>query len=88
MSADPLLHFAQINSTNTVVDVALVTKEFLEANPDRYPGTWVETWQNVDGVQFAGVGAKYNPTTKTFTPYEPPVKVLSEQEKAELLANP
>lgn len=87
MSAEPLLHFAKLDATNTVIDVALVTREFLEANPDRYQGVWVETWQNVDGVVFAGLGAKYDPETETFTAYEPPVRVLSEQEKAELLAN-
>jgi hypothetical protein len=86
MSAEPLLHFAQLDESNTVVHVALVTKEFLESNPDRYQGIWVETWQNVDGVIFAGVGSKYDPDTQTFTRYEPPVRVLSAQEKAALLA--
>jgi hypothetical protein len=87
MSAEPVLHFAKLDENNIVVDVAVVTREFLEANPDRYQGVWVETWQNVDGVVFAGLGATYNPETETFTAYEPPVRVLSEQEKAALLAN-
>jgi hypothetical protein len=87
MSAEPLLHFAKLDENNIVTHVALVTKEFLEANPDRYQGVWVETWQNVEGVVFAGIGAKYDLETETFTAYQPPVRVLSEQEKAELLAN-
>lgn len=35
--------FAQVDENNIVTNVAVVTKEFLEANPDRYTGRWVET---------------------------------------------
>lgn len=37
-------YFAQINSEGTVLDVRSVSREFLEAHPDLYPGTWVETF--------------------------------------------
>jgi hypothetical protein len=88
MSAEPLLHFAQLDENNVVIDVALVTQEFIDENPDRYPGTWVETWQNVEGVIFAGVGSEYDPATKTFTHWHPAVKVLTEEEKELLRQNP
>ena len=88
MSAEPLLHFAQLDENNVVIDVALVTREFMEENPNRYPGRWVETWQNVEGVNFAGVGSEYNETTGVFTHWHPAVKVLTDEEKESLRANP
>lgn len=88
MSTEPLLHFAQLDENNIVIDVALVTKEFMDENPDRYPGRWVETWQNVEGVNFAGVGSEYDEDTNTFTHWHPPVKVLTEEEKNYIRLNP
>lgn len=59
-------YFAQINDQNVVIDVAVVTTEFMETNPERYPGTWVETFIDVPGKTYAGVGYTYNPTTQDF----------------------
>ena len=51
-------------------------------------GRWVETWQNVEGVNFAGVGSEYDETTGVFTHWHPAVKVLTDEEKEYLRANP
>jgi len=39
-----------------------VTREFLEANPDRYTGTWHETFFDTEGKTYAGVGYLWNGT--------------------------
>jgi hypothetical protein len=62
-----LQYFAQINESNIVTAVHIVSREFLEANPERYEGIWVETFQNVVGKTYAGVGYIYNPPLKDFT---------------------
>jgi hypothetical protein len=59
--------FAQLNENNVVIDVHCVTQEFLEANPDRYPGVWVETFFNTDGKTYAGIGWIYDYETQDFT---------------------
>ena len=67
-------YYAQIDSNNIVTDVAVVHKDFLKANPDRYPGTWVETFFDLPNKTYAGVGYIYNPVTKDFTaPVHPPI---------------
>ena len=66
-------YFAQINENNIVTNVAVVQKDFMEANPDRYEGTWVETFIGVEGKNYAGVGFIYNPATKNFTSPTNPV---------------
>jgi hypothetical protein len=64
-------YFAQIDNNNIVLQVAVVTRVFLEENPDRYPGTWVETFVDAPNKTYAGVNFTYDPTTKDFT--APPV---------------
>ena len=64
-------YFAQIDDNNIVTKVAVVQREFLEANPDRYTGTWVETFFDTEGKTYAGVGFTYDYNTQDFTP--PPV---------------
>jgi hypothetical protein len=64
-------YYAQIVN-NIVVDVHVVTKEFMEANPERYSGTWVETFINLPGKTYAGVGYTYDPQTKDFI--APPIE--------------
>lgn len=67
-------YYAQINEANIVTDVAVVHQDFLEANPDRYPGTWVETFFDLPNKTYAGVGYTYNPVTKDFiAPPHPPI---------------
>ena len=60
-------YFAQINDDNIVIHVAVVTTQFMEENPKRYPGTWVETFVNAPGKTYAGVGYTYDPATQDFT---------------------
>lgn len=59
-------YFAQLDDNNTVTHVAVVTKEFLEANPQRYPGRWVETFFDVAGKTYAGVGFIYDEVAQDF----------------------
>ena len=65
--------FAQINENNVVIDVHCVTQEFLDANPERYTGTWVETFFNTDSKTYANIGYIYNETTKDFFDPNPPI---------------
>ena len=64
-------YFAQIDENNIVTSVHVVTREFLEENPERYPGVWVETFINLPNKTYAGIGYTYDPATKDFT--APPV---------------
>lgn len=58
--------FAQLNDDNVVTDVHCVTQEFLEANPERYTGTWVETFFDTAGKTYAGIGFIYDEATQDF----------------------
>jgi len=66
-------YFAQVID-GVVTDVRVVSADFMAANPDRYPGTWVETFIGVAGKTYAGVGYTWNGTD--FVP--PPVLVVPE----------
>jgi hypothetical protein len=59
-------YFAQIDDDNIVTNVAVVHHDFLEANPDRYPGTWVETFFDIPNKTYAGIGYTYDPVAKDF----------------------
>ena len=63
--------FAQLDENNIVIDVHCVTQEFLDANPERYPGVWVETFFNTDGKTYAGIGWTYDENTNDFVPPPP-----------------
>jgi len=72
-------YFAQINDNNIVTNVAVVTTEFMAANPDRYTGTWVETFIDDSNKTYAGLGFTYNQQTQDFTrPIIEPVEPLNE----------
>ena len=67
-------YFAQIDNNNIVTNVAVVTRLFMEENPERYPGIWVETFINLPNKTYAGIGFTYDENTKDFTapaPVEP-----------------
>jgi hypothetical protein len=68
-------YFAQIDDNNIVTYVAVVHRNFLEANPDRYPGTWVETFFDLPNKTYAGIGFTYDPVAKDFIA---PVIIVSE----------
>ena len=59
-------YFAQLDDNNVVTHVAVVQKDFLESNPDRYPGVWVETFFDTAGKTYAGVGFTYDAVAKDF----------------------
>jgi len=72
--------FAQLDENNVVIDVHCVTQEFLEANPERYSGVWVETFFNTNGKTYAGIGWIYDYETQDFTaPYVKPIDPDDEQ---------
>jgi hypothetical protein len=65
-------YFAQLDDSNTVISVHCVTQEFLEANPERYTGVWVETFYDTAGKTYAGIGFIYDDATQDFV-QPPPV---------------
>ena len=54
-------YFAQITD-GIVTNVAVVTAEFMAANPERYQGEWVETFFDTEGKTYAGIGYTWNGT--------------------------
>ena len=58
--------FAQLDQNNIVIDVHVVTSEFMAENPERYPGRWIETFFDTPGHTYAGVGYIWNETTSDF----------------------
>ncbi len=67
--------FAQLDENNIVTDVHCVTQEFLEANPQRYQGRWVETFFDTAGKTYAGIGFIYDDASQDFVA---PVVIESE----------
>lgn len=65
-------YFAQIDDNNIVITVHVVSAEFMAENPDRYPGTWIETYCDMPGKTYAGIGYTYDPATQNFIPPSPP----------------
>ena len=59
-------YFAQIDDNNVVTHIAVVQRAFLEANPQRYTGRWVETFFDTAGKTYAGIGYIYDETTQNF----------------------
>jgi hypothetical protein len=58
--------FAQLDENNVVTTVHCVTQQFLEANPQRYTGRWVETFFDTAGKTYAGVGYTYDEVLQDF----------------------
>jgi hypothetical protein len=67
-----LTYFAQINENNVVIHVAVTTPEFMNQNPDRYIGTWVETFIDNPAKTYAGVGYIYDEDLSDFVAPENP----------------
>jgi hypothetical protein len=66
-------YFAQLDDDNVVIDVAVVSADFMAENSDRYPGRWVETFFDMPGKQYAGIGMIYDEDTDDFVaPPSPP----------------
>jgi len=66
--------FAQLDENNVVTHVAVVQREFLEANPQRYEGRWVETFFNTENKTYAGIGYTYDEISKDFVLPEAPIE--------------
>lgn len=73
--SDTRTYFAQLDDENVVVHVSVVTAEFMAANPDRYPGTWIETYRDTPGKTYAGIGYTWNGTD-----FVPPPPISGEPE--------
>ena len=68
-------YFAQLNDDNVVTHIAVVQREFLEANPQRYTGRWVETFFDTAGKTYAGIGFTYDEATEDFVaPVSPEIE--------------
>lgn len=52
-------YFAQVTD-GVVTRVAVVQRDFLEANPERYQGEWIETFFDTAGKTYAGIGWTWN----------------------------
>jgi len=59
-------YFAQIDENNIVTNVKVVQQEFLEANPERYTGIWVETFFDTADKTYAAIGYTYDEATQDF----------------------
>ena len=67
--SDPT-YFAQVVD-GVVTDVRVTSAEFMAGNPDRYPGTWIETFIGVEGKTYAGIGFTWDGTDFIAPPYVP-----------------
>jgi hypothetical protein len=63
--------FAQLDDNNIVTDVHVVTREFIEANSQRYTGRWVETFFDTAGKTYAGIGDEYLESEQDFRSPQP-----------------
>ena len=70
----PTTFFAQVTD-NIVTEVRVVTQEFIDENPERYPGTWVETFYDLPNKTYCGIGYIYDPITNDFSAPPPPEPV-------------
>ena len=65
-------YFAQIDVNNVVTSVHVVTAEYMAENPQQYLGVWVETFFDIEGKTFAGIGDTYDYETQNFVPIPQP----------------
>ena len=70
-------YFAKLDDNNIVTKVAVVQRAFLEANPQRYTGRWVETFFDTEGKTYAGIGFTYDEASEDFVA---PVSSVIEEE--------
>lgn len=61
-------YFARIDDDDVVISVHVVTQQFMDDNPERYPGVYVETFVDVPNKTYAGVGYSYNRDIDDFVP--------------------
>ena len=70
-------YFALINDQNIVIQVEVVTAEYIAENPSVYTGNWVETFIDNPDKTYAGIGYTYDAASNDFTApvYVPPIIV-------------
>jgi hypothetical protein len=66
-----LRYFAELDENNIVIDVRVVTPEFMAENPDRYTGRYVETFIDNPNKQYAGIKYEYLENEDDFRPQQP-----------------
>ena len=66
-------YFAQVTN-GLVTNVAVTTTEFMEENPERYVGEWIETFLDVPGKTYAGIGYLWNGTDFVLPSDETPIE--------------
>ena len=59
-------YFAQVNKENIVTDVRVVSAKYMAENSELYVGEWVQTYIDVAGKTYAGLGYTYDPATDNF----------------------
>lgn len=64
-------YWAKIDENNRVVNVEVVTREYMDSHPEMYDGQWVQTFFDTEGKTFAGIDYTYNLEIDDFTPPEP-----------------
>lgn len=62
--------WACIDENNIVTRIALVSEEFMQANPDRYQGNWIDT--RIDG-QYISCAVGWIWDGQTFADPNPPI---------------
>lgn len=60
-------YFAQVTN-GVVTNVVVATSEYMAENPERYPGEYIETFLNVPGKTYAGIGYLWNGTDFVLPP--------------------
>ena len=71
--SDERTYFAQVVE-GIVTDVHVVTQLFMDENPERYEGTWIETFFDTPNKTYAGIGYTYDPITNDFVAPPAPVE--------------
>ena len=67
-------YFAQVTD-GIVTRVAVVSAEFMSANPERYEGEWIETFFDTAGKTYAGIGYSWNGTDFVAPVVEPELPI-------------
>ena len=65
-------YFAQVTN-GVVTNVVVATSEYMAANPERYTGEYIETFLDVPGKTYAGIGYLWNGTDFVLPSDETPI---------------
>ena len=60
-------YFAQVTN-GVVTNVVVATSEYMAENPERYQGEYIETFLDVPGKTYAGIGYLWNGTDFVLPP--------------------